>query len=236
MGKIEIYFLGLIAHVGDQNEATHAAIVLGKHFPHDSRIYFSNGQDQPIGQGEHVRIGAQNASAKKSVAFNTYVPSLELLCTTAVLKRDVINKTNQDDVKSFIGYPLGNAGLDVADRYHFGAIYVRPDPFRHEQCVARLTVVTLQTDAAITVYIGDRPYKVNPNEWLLIKNVSPNQDQDHFEEFKHLTDAMLIARPYANVTAACRYDNPGLDYLKEVQKYIGEPAAAEIECTNSKWP
>lgn len=241
MGTIEIYFLGLICHVGDEVAATHAAIVRGLKHQHDASIYFSYDQSTyPVPKDDDIVIGTP-ASALKAADFVKFVPSLELLCTPAHLKSGVKNKTNHTDAESFLFYPAGNRGLVLGDLYLTSAIYVRADGFHHEQCVARLTATQIDIDDndKLSVVVNAFRQDVPANSWILVMNIGlGRKGQDHFDEYKHLTDAMLMALPKLG-NRKCAQENGDLKYLAAAQQQVKAlhiEAADEIECANSRFP
>jgi hypothetical protein len=258
---VEFYFFGLIAHVGDDRVAAdYGVMVHGNNYHHSGWVHFSSGKDShgnavsdvPVGNGDDVNLGSAQSSANTTFDFRNLVPSLGMLSSQgAALKREVKNKSAHNEADAFIGYPAGNSGLDVADCYPDGATFTAPD-IHHEQCVARLTVTRLTTNDPVPVTIGASTYYAQPDSWVLIQNVGQDMSgmaMDHFEEYKHLTDAISLTKANRNTRLNCGCTNGKLIYLADVQAFIAPPqsprsvsnvsvhtAATEIECTNSQFP
>jgi hypothetical protein len=240
----EIYFFGLIAHIGNPVEATHGAIVWGIKHPHQASVYFAqDGSTTTVNKGDDIYLGAPPyASGPKSQDFDHFVPALQWLSTPTSVKAGVLNHNDHSDVTSFIRYPASNNGLAVADRYSDGALFLRAGGFRWEQCVARLTVTQVNTDQPLPVTIGAPPSKlVDAGSWILIMNLGKTRagaNHNHFEEYKHLTGAQLLALPN-KIARDCAFVNKKLVHIAAVRSYIASlhpEAADEIECSNSKWP
>lgn len=246
MAKTEIYFFGLVAHVGDLHASNHAVVVLAlnPHHPHSGHVYCDYDTSVTrLATGDDVTLGATSGSQKRSSNFDKWVPSLQFLSTAgAAVKNGVAQHNSHVDSRAFVYYPAGNSGLDVADLYVSGGHFTRSDGFTHDQCVARLTVIQLNTEETLRVSIGSSTIKHVPSSsWLMVANIGKNTSghaHNHFEEYRHLTTAQELALP-TPITRDCKLTNKELVHLEAAKKYIESLrpfTADEIECANSKWP
>lgn len=233
--RIEVYFFGLICHIGLEDELgrTNAAII--KTDTHIPKVVLGVPGSTPteitLNSGDVLSLSLGKGDAVADTDFETYVPSLldktDKPGGQQSLKGGVRNSANFDVALAYFQHTRSSLG--VASLFPKRALYEMKHKPSSEQCVAQVTLAIATTNDD-TVYLlrnnnGSQEKWPIQDGWLLIINsihAHPfGGSGEHFGQHKNLTDATEIA----NVTQEsddCA-ESPNLkhgDHCPDVLKYI----------------
>lgn len=245
----EIYFFGLIGHVGENDETKQFAVIV-KATDHVPMIVV-NKKSHPLYKDENVSFSIGSGDAQTTSSFKKFVPPLsKLISGTNDLKPQVKTRASENDVIGYVHYPPAGS-LGVADLFDDGALYTLGQVEKLRQCAASLTYLSVSTNASLEVRHGNASHIVAEAPWILIMNSSSGSSLNHFRENLKMTQGSDIAT-VTKIDLNCEtLDEP--QYLDDVVKYLkdnnakgfraaranGDVAmteATDVECSNSRWP
>ena len=259
--SIEVYFLGLICHIGLDNAFGRTNAALIKTDNHVPKVVIGVTDSAPMKidliEGDILSLSVGEDEAVADTQFETYVPSLlektDKLSGQQALKHDVRKSKNFDVAIAYFKH--AKSSLGVAELYRKQAVYRlnrKPDS---KQCVARVTLATIttsDTDVYLICANGqtENRYPVQDGWVLVVNQFHPHAfgtSSQHFGQHLKLTDATEIARvdKDGNCGQASRVSN-GI-HLDDVRPYIYLPLepnrggsvhvdATQVECSNTRWP
>jgi len=204
---IEVYFFGLICHIGrdDGVGRTNAAVVKTDNHTSKAILGVPNGAPNEIdlALGDVLSLSTGEDDAIADAEFQAYVPSLldktDKPGGNQSLKGGVRASKNFD--VAFAYFQHTKSSLGVASLYPKRARYEMNFKHASEQCVAKLVLATAKTDEE-TVYLlrnngGTKTQYQIRDGWLLIINSIHTHlfgtSAQHFGQHKSLTDASEIA-------------------------------------------
>jgi hypothetical protein len=240
MPNFEIYFYGLICHVGDDEGfgLKNAALVTSTtHRPRAVVSAANHLTEIDLVKGDVLSLSVGQGDAVANTAFESFVPSLrektDKPSHLQALKNGVRTSKNFDVATAYFLH--ARSSLVVADLYKDKAAYSMLHKSTSEQCVAHLTLAVVKTDAEKISLIIDnemtsgRGSSWEATDWILITNLfhsssSIHIPQDHFMNHLQLTDAAEIAHVH-KIKNGCSdeqqaFSEPKAVHLSEVNKYI----------------
>lgn len=261
MPTIEIYFFGLISHIGGVAAKDHAALLFDPAKDHAARIVWLEGEElrehaldsdpaRPV--RIHFAIDAkpsdQPAKVNGGDDFDRMVPHLKAL-TDKDVKSNVKSKSNADDVIAFVDYPGGE--LRVHDCYDEAGRYTLDDKVIDLDAVARTTVIVVDTGTEpLRVFVDNKAIAlIKVNGCLLIENSAkmmlPGVGAKHHHMTGHFQKNKILLEPDSRLATAepngKRRRSPDTppgcswidDYLYKKERSF---TSIDIECSNTQYP
>lgn len=221
MAIFEVYFFGLICHVGDKPDTKSRAVIIDAISTQHVPLIVINGVPHRLRKGDNISFGLPSGDVDTHADFNKYLPSLrDLILGEDDIREEIKSGTGDADVISYVHYPRGE--LAVADLFPESAYYDFSGGAsgRDDECVARLTYVQASTaETQLDVRYGNSVETVTANSWVLISNSSPANSDGHFFEYLRLTKGSDIASAHKGakncaLSTTARYVNDVKHYLK----------------------
>jgi len=205
--SIEVYFFGLVCHIGRENELGRKNAAIIKTDSHIPKAVLGVPEDAPmeitLNSGDVLSLSIAEGDAVAGTDFETYVPSLldktDKPGGQQSLKAGVRTSKNFDAAVAYFQHTKSSLG--VASLYPKRARYEMNFKATSEQCVAQVTLATASTNED-TIYLirnndGHEEKWPIQDGWLLIVNsVHPHLlggSSQHFGQHRSLTDATEIA-------------------------------------------
>jgi hypothetical protein len=246
MPRIEIYFAGLICHVGanEKEGADRVALVKSILIPdatetkHTPRIRTMGGVDETL-NGE-VTFEGLGAGATAGPLFLDTVPHLDDFTRSGVELNQDILKPRPSNFPYTVQLPLGE--FTVVEFYEQGAKWTLDGDVSTRPCVPRVTMLRASGTAA-TVHFNGRSVNLTSDSWILLTNfeVQPpaNPGDDWKKQYAVTTgtpDDLAVYEELPKTVPCTKYPENGR-WTVEVLGKIRPPAVVDSsECTNSHWP
>jgi hypothetical protein len=242
MSIIEIYFYGLICHIGPDDGAGIKNAALVATTTHLPRAVLGGGTltEVDLATGDVLSLSIGTGDALKTAAFDAFVPSLvdktDKTSHQQALKHGVRTSQNFDVAVAYFDH--SKSSLDVAALYPGRAVYTMRHKKRTEQCAAFLTLASVQTNETDVRLVRTNSIDEQNNgswpirDWVLIANLFHARSLlhgDHFGNHLKLTDATEIAQ-VTEITNGCKEEQqtfPSSTNLTEVSDYINAQTVAQ---------
>jgi hypothetical protein len=254
MRTVEVYFYGLICHIGPDAELgrTNAALVTTTDHLPKVVLSASNALTEiELLKGDVLSLSVGKGKAIANAAFDAYVPSLlektDKPSKQQALKNGVRKSSNFDVATAYFQH--ATSALVAADLYPHKASYSMPHKATVEQCVAEITLAVVQsnTDTVNLLRSNDlvsgRDDSWMIGDWVLVTNLfhtfsGIHLHQDHFKNHLALTDATEIAE-VMKIKNGCldeekAFSEPNAVHLSEVRKYIYANSVPPLQANESK--
>jgi hypothetical protein len=247
MAKFDIYFFGLICHVGPDNDRftkTHAALVQATN--HGASIVIDGAAPSPVTKGIAFNPASKVIGVSQDV--NDCLPHLHDLISGGSIDLDgnVKGELSQANVVGYVDYPASTTSTEfqVSALYNSAVRYkLAAEPHdRDRRCAAKLILLQVE-QPALSVSIDGGPNQA-VQSWVLIYNSAHGATVKDFKSYLGITKATSICDPYPDNTVNCSGVTPittgttqtVLDLIKVLVAEGKLLDADDIECTNSHWP
>lgn len=241
----EIYFFGLISHIGADAVKQRAAIVRApQHIP---QVVINDvdgtGQQRVITlpQNCEVSFGA-SAPAMSDWTFQ-YVPSLTRVALGQI-RTDVYSGQPMPHVAGYVNYPGGS--LRVPMLYPKKGKYTLNGVDVYNGCVSFFVMLEPPAAPSVTVSVNGTP-QGSTTSWILVSNNSNQPGPGHAQAYANILQAPQIMASVTQ-TDACSSQVPSGVYTAAVYQYVISTMQARskdeleamisssVECSDTGWP
>ena len=227
MATFNVYFMGLVCHVGDDSMAANPrekkhAVLINETSHHAAAIRFVPSEITnpghaviPLTKGAWIEFDPADLAPGTAAAdrlFEDTIPGLKMITGGADLDSDIKNARADDDALAYLKYPKGK--LTVSAFYPYKVIYVlNGHGVGQARCVGRVVHFTAATDKTrvhVTINNGGSPIvvDVDANGSMCVLNVTPHQGNDHLKFHQRLTNSPIVANAFASNQECPSGSNP----------------------------
>jgi hypothetical protein len=239
MPEIEIYFAGLICHVGSSSaegseRRTLVRSILIPDANHTSRIRLKkDGIDEILTTGVVFTNLGSFATARS--LFSDTVPHLDDLTRSGV---------NHNPAAAGLSVYLPSGQFTVAQFYDCGAKWDLDGDISIRPCVPRITMLRAEGQG-VSISFNNKSVSLASDGWVLITNLEKEPPQIYGEDWKKqytvTTGTADDIAVYYDLTdnGSCTVDckkNPEQGTWTPDIVGLLRPVADSSECTNSHWP
>jgi hypothetical protein len=241
----EIYFFGLISHIGADALKQRAAIVRAP--LHNPQVVINDvdgtGQQKVIPLPQNCVVSFGGAAPAMTDWTFQYVPSLTRVALGQI-RPDVYNGQPMPSVAGYVNYPGGS--LRVPLLYPKKGKYTLNGVDVYNDCVSFFVLLEPPAAPSVTVSVNGTP-QGSTTSWVLVSNSSTLPGPGHAQAYANI---LQPPQTMANVTQtdACSAQVPPGVYTAAVQQYVlgtmeaKTPAELEsrmsssVECSDTGWP